>query len=143
MRRGWWVEVAKACAYSLGVANIALLIVAESTTLTLVLALLLGPFTLALALKLTAVLACGFVSLAIGDPRERAELLVSVVAGAQPPSAGEQYREAMQAEISVAPTDLVATIRINLMKTATHTILAAWAQCFRRLWKRARPQKVS
>ncbi|MGH3973520.1 MAG: hypothetical protein ACRDS9_09355 [Pseudonocardiaceae bacterium] len=149
MRRGWRVELAKTCGYALGVGNLALLLVlaeqwvlAEHTIVTLSLAVVLAPFTLALSLKLTAFLACGFVSLALGDPRERAELLVYAIAGLQPPSAGEKYREAMHAEISVAPSDQVRAIRINLIQTTATTVLAAWAQFFRGLWRRARPQRV-
>lgn len=142
MRRGWRAQVAKTGSYALGVGNLALLILAEPTTLTLGLAVVLAPFTLALALHLTAFLACSLVSLALGDPRERAELLVCAVSGMQPPSAGERYREAMLAEISAAPADQVGAIRANLMRTAARTVLAAWAQFSRRLLKRARPQKV-
>lgn len=142
MWRGWRGEVVKALGYGLGVGNVGLLVFAEPTTATLGLAVLLAPFTLALALKLTAFLACNFVSLVLGDPRERAEVLVCAVAGLQPPSAGERYQEAILAEINAAPSDQVSAIRINLMKTATHTILAAWAQFFRRIRKRVRPQRV-
>ncbi|MGH3776443.1 MAG: hypothetical protein ACRDRR_12040 [Pseudonocardiaceae bacterium] len=142
MRRDRWAKVAKICGYALGVGNPALLVLGEPTALTLGLAVVLAPFTLALVLQLTAFLACNFVSLALGDPRERAELLVCAVSGLQPPSAGEEYREAMLAEISAAPPHQVRAIRINLMHTAARTILAAWAHVPRRLWKRARPQKV-
>ncbi|HZA17174.1 MAG TPA: hypothetical protein VE645_09850 [Pseudonocardiaceae bacterium] len=142
MRRGWRAEAAKTGGYALGVGNLALLVAAEPTTVTLSLAVVLAPFTLALALKLTAFLACSLVSLALGDPRERAELLVCAVGALQPPSAGERYREAMLAEISAAPSNQVGAIRVDLMKTAARTILAAWARFSRRLWKRARPQKA-
>ncbi len=142
MRRGWRVEIAKACGYALGVGNLALLVLAEPTTLTLGMVVVLAPFTLALALKLTAFLACIFVSLALGDPRERADLLVCAVGGLQPPKAGENYREAMLAEIGAAPADQVRAIRANLMRNAASTVLAAWAQLSRRFWKRVRPHKV-
>ncbi|MGH3787984.1 MAG: hypothetical protein ACRDRG_15855 [Pseudonocardiaceae bacterium] len=141
MRRGWRA-VAKACGYALGVGNVALLVLAEPTTLILGLAVVLAPFTLALALKLTAFLACSFISLAVGDTRERAELLVCGVGAVQPPGLGEKYREAMLAEISAASPDQVHAIRTDLMKTAASTILAAWAQFSRRLWKRARPRRL-
>ncbi len=142
MRRDRWTKVAKVCSYALGVGNPVLLLLGEPTTLTLGLAVVLAPFTLALVLQLTAFLACNAVSLALGDRRERAELLVCAVSGLQPPSAGEKYREAMLAEISAAQPHQVRAIRINLMHTAARTILAAWVQVPRRLWKRARPQKV-
>jgi hypothetical protein len=142
MQRSWRAEVAKAVGYALGMGNIALLVLAEPTTLTLGLAVALAPFTLALALKLTAFIACSFISLAVGNPRERAELLVSAVSAVQPPGLGEKYREAMLAEINAAPADQVHAIRIDLMKTAVSIVLAAWAQFFRRLYKRARPRKI-
>jgi hypothetical protein len=142
MWRSWRAELVKACCYTLGVGNLALLVFAAPTTVTLGLAVALAPFTLALSLQLTAFLACSFVSLALGNPRERAELLVCVVGGLQPPSAGDKYREAMLAEISVAPTDQVRSIRINLMHTAPRTVLVAWAQFSRRLWRRARPRRA-
>lgn len=142
MRRDRRAKVAKICGYALGVGNPILLVLGEPTTLTLGLAVVLAPFTLALVLQLTAFLACTVVSLALGDRRERAELLVCAVSGLQPPSAGEKYREAMLAEIGAAPPHQVRAIRINLMHTAAATILAAWAHVPRRLWKRARPQKV-
>jgi hypothetical protein len=127
MRRGRWATVAKICGYALGVGNLILFVLGGSTILTLGLAVVLAPFTLAVALKLTAFLACSFVSLAIGDHRERAELLVCAVGTLQPPNAGEKYREAMLAEISAAPAYQVRAIRTNLVKTAPRTILAAWA----------------
>lgn len=142
MRCGWRAELAKTCGYALGVGNVALLIFAEPTTVTLGLAVVLAPFTLAFALQLTVFVACNFVSLALGDPRERAELLICAAGGLMPPSAGERYREAMLAEISAALPDQVGAIRANLMRTAARTVLAAWAQFSRRLWKRARSQKV-
>jgi len=143
MRCGWRAEVAKTCSYVLGVGNLALLILAEPTTLILGLVVVLAPFTLALALKLTAFLACSFVSLALGDPRERAELLVCAVGRLQPPNSGENYREAMLAEIAAAPADQVRAIRANLMRTAASTVLAAWAQMSRRLWRRARFRQIT
>jgi hypothetical protein len=135
MRRGRWVKVAKICGYVLGLGNIIVLLCGGPTIVTLGLAVVLAPFTLALVLRLTAFLACNFVSLALGDCRERAELLVCAVGGLQPPSAGERYREAMLAEISAAPSHLVGAIRTNLMATAPRTILAAWVYLPRSLWR--------
>jgi hypothetical protein len=126
MWRGQRVMVAKICGYALGVGNLILLVLGGPTILTIGLAVALAPFTLFLALTLTAFLACNLVSLALGDCRERTELLVCAVARLQPPSAGEKYREAMLAEVSAAPPHLVGTIRTNLAKTAPRTILAAW-----------------
>jgi hypothetical protein len=142
MRRGRWTKVAKIGSYTLGVANLALLIFVQPTVLSFIFAVVLAPFTLALALKLTALLSCHAVSFVLGDRRERAELLVCAVGGLQPPAAGKKYREAMLAEISAAPPDLVPAIRTDLVKTAVRVVVAAWAQFGRRLWKRARQQKV-
>lgn len=127
MRCGRWATAVKTCCYALGVGNIILWVLGGSTVLTLGLAIVLAPFTLAVALKLTAFLACSFVSLALGDCRERAEVLVCVVGGLQPPGAGEKYKEAMLAEISAAPCHQVEAIRTNLAKTAPTTILSAWS----------------
>lgn len=126
MRCGRWAMAAKTCCYALGVGNVVLLTLGGSTILTLGLAIMLAPFTLAVALQLTAFLACSFVSLALGDGRERTELLVCAVSGLQPPGAGERYKEAMLAEISTAPPHQVEAIRTDLAKTAPTTILAAW-----------------
>jgi hypothetical protein len=126
MRGGRWIKTAKICGYALGAGNLIVLALSGPTILTLGLAVVLAPFTLALALTLTAFLACSVVSLALGDCRERAELLVCAVGGLQPPSAGERYREAMLAEVSAAPSHLVGAIRTNLVTTAPRTILAAW-----------------
>jgi len=142
MRRGRWTKVAKIGSYALGAANLVLLIFLQATVLSFILTVVLAPFTLALALKVTALLACHAVSFALGDRRERAELLVCAVSGLQPPAAGEKYKEAMLAEISAAPPDLVPAIRTDLVKTAVRVVLAAWAQFGRQLWKRARQQKV-
>ncbi len=142
MRRGQWGELPKVGGYALGVCNLGMLVFAEPTTVSLGLAVVLAPFTLALALHLTAFLACNVVSLALGDRRERAELLVCAVAALQPPSVGEKYQEAMLAEISAVPSHLVPAMRINLLKTATRTVLAAWTQSARRLRKRVRAQKI-
>lgn len=131
-------EVAtKICAYAVGVGNLMMLVLGEPTTLTLSLAVALTPFTLAMALKLTAFLACNFVSFALGDRRDRAELLVCAIGAVQPSSAGEDYREAMLAEIRFAPSDQVRAIATNLLITALKTILAAWVRIPRRPWKRA------
>jgi hypothetical protein len=125
---GQWVKVAKICGYAVGVGNLILLVLGGPTIVTLGLAVVLAPFTLALALTLTAFLACNVVSLALGDCRERTELLVCAVGGLQPPHAGEKYREAMLAEVNAAPSHLVRAIRTNLAKTAPRTILAAWVR---------------
>ena len=121
------MKVAKICGYAVGVGNLILLVLGGLTIWTLGLAVVLAPFTLALALKVTAFLACNLVSLALGDCRERTELLVCAVGALQPPRAGEKYREAMLAEVSVAPSYQVRAIRTNLVTTAPRTILAAWA----------------
>ncbi|MGH3784924.1 MAG: hypothetical protein ACRDRO_31015 [Pseudonocardiaceae bacterium] len=120
------MKVAKICGYAVGVANLILLVLGGATLLSLGLAVVLAPFTLALALRLTAFLACNLVSLALGDCRERAELLVCAVGALQPPRAGEKYREAMLAEVSAAPFRQVRAIRTNLATTAPRTILASW-----------------
>ncbi|MDQ2881762.1 MAG: hypothetical protein M3Y48_11205 [Actinomycetota bacterium] len=120
------MKVAKICGYAVGVANLILLVLGGATILSLGLAVVLAPFTLALALRLTAFLACNLVSLALGDCRERAELLVCAVGALQPPRAGEKYREAMLAEVSAAPLYQVRAIRTNLAATAPRTILASW-----------------
>ncbi|PZS27976.1 MAG: hypothetical protein DLM61_15640, partial [Pseudonocardiales bacterium] len=61
MWRGRWMKVAKICGYAVGVGNLILLVLGGLTILTLGLAVVLAPFTLALALKLTAFLACNSV----------------------------------------------------------------------------------
>lgn len=122
----------------MGVGNLILLIVGEPTAVTLGLAVVFAPFTLATALRLTAFLACSVVSLALGDRQERAEVLVCAISAVQPPNAGEQYREAMLAEIRAAEPEQVGAIRTNLMATAPRTILAAWGRLPRPLWVRAR-----
>jgi hypothetical protein len=128
LRRDQRAKVAKSCGNILGVSNVILLVVGEPTIVNLGLVVVLVPFTLALALKLTIFLACNLVSLALGDCRERTELLVCAVGGLQPPHAGETYREAMLAEVSAAPPHQVRAIRNNLVTTAPRTIFAAWAQ---------------
>lgn len=132
MRPDQWAKTAKNGGRIIGVGNIILLIFGEPTTLTLGLAVVLAPLTLAFALKLTAFLACSFVSFALGDRRERAELLVCVIGAVQPSSAGEQYREAMLAEIRFAPSGQVQAITGNLLMTALRIILAAWVRIPRR-----------
>ena len=142
MRRGLRAKAVKLCGHALGVGNLMMLVFGGSLALTLPLAVVLAPFTLASALMLTVFLACGSVSVALGDRRERAELLVCVIGRLQPRSAGEEYREAMLAEIRAAPSHLVRAIEINLIETAPRTILAAWAYDPRGLWKRDRsPQR--
>ncbi len=138
MWRGRRAEVAKICAHAVGVGNLVLLVLGEPTTLTLSLAVALAPFTLASALKLTAFVACSMVGLALGDGRERAELLVCAIGGVQPPSEGEKYREAMLAEIRAARPHQVRAIGTNLMKTAPRTILGAWVHLSRLPRERAR-----
>jgi hypothetical protein len=138
MSRGRRIRAAKSCGHILGVGNLIMLVLGEPTTLTLSLAVALAPFTLAMALKLTAFLACGMTSFAIGDRRERAELLVCAVGALQPPSAGDKYREAMLAVIRFAPPDHVRAIATNLLVTAPRTILATWVRIPRPLWERAR-----
>lgn len=137
---GRWVKVAKICGYAVGVGNLIMLVIGGPAILTLGLAVVLAPFTLELALKLTAFLACNLVSLALGDCRERTELLVCAVGGLQPPRAGETYREAMLAEVSDAPYHQVRAIRTNLVATAPRTILAAWAHLPRPLWSGPAPR---
>lgn len=138
MRCGGWAKVAKFGGYALGVATLILLVFGEPTTLTLILVVLLAPFTLALALKLTAFLACSVVSLGLGDSQERTELLVCAIGRLQPPSAGERYREAILAEVGAAPSDQIRAIRTDLMKNAPRTILAAWVRLPRPLRKPVR-----
>jgi hypothetical protein len=138
MWRGRRAEVAKICAHAVGVGNLIMLIFGEPTTLTLSLAVVLAPFMLASALKLTAFVACSMVSLALGDGRERAELLVCAIGGVQPPSEGEKYQEAMLAEIRAAPSHQVRAIGANLMKTAPRTLLRAWVHLLRPMRERAR-----
>jgi hypothetical protein len=136
MWRDRWAEVARICAYAVGVGNLVLCVLGEPTTLTLGVTVVLAPFTLAVALKLTAFLACSAVSLALGDRRERIELLICAIGGLQPPRAGKEYQEAMIAEICAAPSHQVQTIGTNLLTTAPRTILQAWARIFRPLRKR-------
>lgn len=138
MRRGRRTQIATSCGHLVGVANLLLLILSEPTTLTLGVAVALAPFTLATALKLTAFLACSVVSLALGDRRERGEVLICAISAVQPPHAGEQYREAMLGEIRAAELDQVRAIRTNLMATAPRTILAAWGRLPRPLVVRIR-----
>ena len=131
MWRGQRIKVVKIGGYAFGVAYLILLVLGGPTIWILGPAVVLVPLTLALVLRLTAFFACGFVSLALGDPRERVELLVCAIGRLQPPSAGEKYREAMLAEVSAAPPHLVRAIRTNLAKTAPRTILATWVHLLR------------
>lgn len=108
--------------------TLVLLVVGGPTVVALGVAVLFAPFTLVMALRLTAFLACGVVSLSLGDHRERAEVLVCAISSAQPPSAGERYREAMLAEVRAAAPDQVEAIRTNLVATAPRIILAAWVR---------------
>lgn len=138
MWQGRRATAAKICGHALGAGNVILLVLGQSTTLTLTVAVVLVPFTLALALHLAAFLACSCISLALGDRRERTELLVCAIAGLQPPIEGEKYQEAILAEIRAAPSYQVLAIRTDLMKNAPRTILAAWVHPPRRLRQRAR-----
>jgi hypothetical protein len=54
MRCGRWAKVTKFCLYALGLGNLVLLVLGEPTILPLVLAVVLAPLSLALALKLMA-----------------------------------------------------------------------------------------
>jgi hypothetical protein len=138
MERDRRAKVAKSCSRILGVSNLILLVFGGPTTVALGVMIVLVPFTLALALELTAFLACSFVSLALGDRRERAELLVCAIGAVQPSSAGDKYREAMLAEIRDDLADeIIRAVAANLLITAPRTILAAWVRIPRPLWKRA------
>ncbi len=80
--------------------------------------IVLAPFTLAMALRVTAFLACGVLSLALSDCRDRAELVACAIGAVQPPGEGEQNREAMIAEIRDDLADerisaIVADLLIN------------------------------
>lgn len=140
--RGREAWAARLSVHAVGVGNLILLVFGDPSTLALGLVVVLAPFTLASALQLTSFLACGSVSVALGDRRERVELLVCAVGGLQPPSAGEEYREAMLAEIRAAPSHLVRAIGINLIQTAPRTIRAAWVHFLRRLRRRAKSQRA-
>lgn len=142
MQRSWRARAAKICVHAVGVGNFMLLAFGDPSTLALGLVVVLAPFTLASALQLTTFLACGSVSVALGDRRERVELLVCAIGGLQPPGAGEEYREAMLAEIRAGPSHLVRAIGINLSQTAPRTILAAWIHFLTRLRRRAKSQRV-
>jgi hypothetical protein len=138
VRRDQRAKVAKSCGHILGVSNLILLVFGGPTTVTLGVLVTLAPFTLVLALELTAFLACSFVSLALGDHRERAELLVCAIGAMQPPSAGEKYREAMLAEIRDELADeIIWALAANLLITAPRIILVAWVRIPRPFWKRA------
>lgn len=132
---------AKTCAYAMGLANLILLIFGEPTTLVLLLAVALAPFTLAMALTLTAFLAGSMLSFAMGDRLERAELLACAISTLQPPSEGEEYREAMLAQIRDAgKSDQAWGIEytLDLLKNAPRTIFDAWARILKPFWGRAR-----
>jgi hypothetical protein len=138
MRRDWRAKVATDCAHILGVGNFIMLAFGRPTAVSLGLAAVLAPFTIATALRSAAFFGCSFVSFAIGDRRERAELLVGAIGAVQPPGAGEQYRETMLAVIHAARPDQVRAIAIDLMVAAFRTILDAWVRIPRPLWERAR-----
>lgn len=126
-------KAAEICAHAVGVGVLIMLAIADPTALTLSLAVALAPFTLATALRLTTFLACGVLSLALGDRRDRAELVVCAIGAVQPSDEGEQYREAMIAIIRIAPLDQARAIAINLTTTAPRTILGAWGRVLRPL----------
>ncbi|HKR51323.1 MAG TPA: hypothetical protein VJT72_17425 [Pseudonocardiaceae bacterium] len=138
MWRGRRAEVAKIFAHAVGVGNLILLVLGEPAKLSLGLAVVLAPFTLASGLMLTTFLACGMINLALADHQERVELLVCAIGGVQPSSAGEKYREAILAEIRAAPPHQMRAIGINLMKTAPRIILEAWVRPPKPLQKPAR-----
>lgn len=131
-------KAAEICAYAVGVGMLIMLVFAKPTALTLILAVALAPFTLAMALRLTAFLACGVLSLALGDWRDRAVALICVIAALLPPGESEQYQETMIANIRdlAASPELVRKMYINLLKTAPRTILAGWIRIPRPPWKR-------
>ncbi len=129
---------AKICICAAGVGNVLLLACGASTALTLSVAVLLAPFTLAAALQLTVFVACSVLSYALSDGRDRAELLVSVISALLPRSAGDGYQESMIAEIRTARSDQVRQIALNLIATAPTTIFDAWVRLPRPLWKRWR-----
>lgn len=138
MWRGRRVKAAQSCAYAVGVGNLIMLVLAKPTALTLSLAVVLALFTFAMALRLTASLALGVLSLVLSDRRGRAELLVCAIGALQPPSAGEEYRETMIADIrdDEMTDEILRTIPANLLKNAPRTIVAAWIRIPRPLWKR-------
>jgi hypothetical protein len=139
VRRDRRAKVAKSCGHVLGVGNLILLIFGQPTTVTLSVTVVLAPFTLAMALKLTVFLACSCVSLALGDCQDRAELLACAIGGAQPPGEGEQYREAMIAEIrDDLAAEKISAIVADLLINAPRTILRAWVRVLVSLWERAR-----
>jgi hypothetical protein len=139
MWHGRRAKAAKSCAHAVGVGNVIMLVLAKPGALILSLAVVLAPFTLAMALRLTAALALGVLSLALIARRDRAELLVCAIGAMQPPSAGEEYRETMIADIrdDELTDEILRKIPANLLKTAPRTILAAWVRIPRLLWKRA------
>lgn len=128
MWRGRRGQVAKIYAYAVGAGNLMLLVFGAPTTVTLGLAVALAPFTLAMALRLTAFLACGVLSLALGDRQDQAELLACAIGAVQPRSAGEEYREAMIAVIRAAKPDDVRKIGTDLLAAAPRTVLEAWGR---------------
>ena len=137
-RRAEVTKKTKKFAYAMGVANLIILIFGASTALTLSVAIVLAPFLLATGLQLTASIACGALSYALSDRRDRAELLARVIATMLPWRAGEQYQEAMIAEIRAAPPHLVRPIALNLVATAPRTILEVWVLLPMPLGKRRR-----
>ncbi|MBV8540471.1 MAG: hypothetical protein JO063_00205 [Pseudonocardiales bacterium] len=128
MWRGRRAEVGKICAYAAGAGNLVLLVFGAHTTWTLGLAVVLAPFTLATALHLTTFLACGVLSLVLGNRREQAELLVCAIGAMQPSTAGEEYQETMIAVIRHARPDEARKIRNDLMAAAPRTVLEAWVR---------------
>ncbi|MGH3718453.1 MAG: hypothetical protein ACRDRI_06325 [Pseudonocardiaceae bacterium] len=121
-------RVAKICAYAVGAGNLMLLVFGAPTMVTLGLAVVLAPFTLAMALQLTASLACGVLSLVLGNPQDQAELLVGAIGAVQPRNAGAEYQEAMIDVIRHAKPDDVRKIRNDLLAAAPRTVLEAWGR---------------
>lgn len=132
-------KAAEICAHALGVGVLIMLVLAEPTAVTLSLAVALAPFTLATVLRLTVFLACGVLSLVLGDCRDRAELVACAIGAVQPPGEGEQYRETMIAEIRYEPADeKIPAITVDLLINAPRTIWGAWRRVLRPQGKRAR-----
>lgn len=133
MWQGRRAKAAEICAYAVGVGVLITLVLAEPTALTLGLAIVLAPFTLAMALQLTAFLAGGMLSFTLSDCRDRAELVACAIGAVQPPGEGEQYQETMVAMIRDPSASLkqVRAMRSNLLITAPRTILEAWMRVLR------------
>lgn len=130
---------AKICICAAGVGNVLLLAFGAPTALTLSVAVFLAPLTLFMALQLTVFVACGVLSFALGDGRDRAELLVYVISAMFPGGgSGEKYSETMISEVRVAPPEQIWPIALNLTAAAPRTIFDAWVRLPRPLWGRWR-----